>query len=105
MVCDTLTGHSHSQLPEYFKDVATEQTGGVHPSAAFMTFCHREFIHGQWKILLDDDFIEAWQHGCPILCSDGVTRRFYIRIFSHSGDYPEKYVFVCSRGLSLIDFE
>jgi len=68
-----------------------------------MTFCHREVIHAQWKVLLDDDFIEAWQHGFPVLCSDGIRRRFYIRIFSHSGDYPEKCVFVQSCGLFLID--
>ena len=56
-----------------------------------MTFCHRELIHAQWKILLDDDFIEAWKHGIVITCCDGVKRRFYLRIFTHAGDYPEKY--------------
>jgi hypothetical protein len=25
------------------------------------------------------------------MCCDGIQRRFYVRIFSHSGDYPEKY--------------
>ena len=57
-----------------------------------MTFCHRELIHAQWKILIEDDFIEAWKHGIVIICCDGVTRRFYPHIFTHSGDYPEKYV-------------
>ena len=63
-----------------------------------MTFCHREVIHAQWKILLEDDFIEAWKHGIVITCCDGVARRFYPRIFTHSGDYPEKYEFtiLCS---------
>jgi hypothetical protein len=60
-----------------------------------MTFCHRELIHAQWKILLEDDFIEAWKHGIVITCCDGVTRRFYLRIFTHSGDYPEKCVVQC----------
>jgi hypothetical protein len=56
-----------------------------------MTFCHRELMHAQWKVLLDDDFIEAWKHGILVECCDGIFRRFYPRIFTHSGDYPEKY--------------
>jgi hypothetical protein len=47
-------------------------------------------MHAQWKIILDDDFIEAWKHGIVVTCCDGIRRRFYLRIFSHSGDYPEK---------------
>ena len=57
-----------------------------------MAYCHRELIHAQWKIILDDEFIEAWLHGIVILCCDGIRRRFYLRIFTHSGDYPEKLV-------------
>jgi hypothetical protein len=26
----------------------------------------------QWKILLDDEFLEAYEHGIVILCCDGV---------------------------------
>lgn len=55
-----------------------------------MAHCFREATHEQWKILLDDDFIEAWKHGIVILCYDGVARRFYPRIFTYSADYPEK---------------
>jgi hypothetical protein len=55
-----------------------------------MTHCHREFFHEQWKVLLDDDFIEAWKHGIVIVCCDGIRRRFYPRIFTYSADYPEK---------------
>ena len=62
------------------------------PSDAFLTFCHRELLHEQWKIILDDEFVEAWEHGIVITCCDGVKRRFYPRIFTHSGDYPEKFV-------------
>jgi hypothetical protein len=79
------------QLPAGFKDFASSQTaGGKAPSSAFMTHCHREFFHQQWKIILDDDLIEAWQHGIVILCCDGIKRRFYPRIFTYSADYPEK---------------
>lgn len=55
-----------------------------------MTHCHREFLHAQWEILLDDEFIEAWKHGIVIACCNGITRQFYPRIFIYSADYPEK---------------
>ncbi len=63
-----------------------------------MTHCHREFIHAQWKELLDDEFLEAYEHGVVIECCDGVKRRFYIRIFAYMADYPEKCVLCCYKG-------
>jgi hypothetical protein len=81
-----------AQLPDAFKAFAASQTSSCKaPNDAFMTFCHRELIHAQWKILLDDEFIEAWKHGIVVACCDGVKRRFYLCIFTHAGDYPEKY--------------
>ena len=47
-------------------------------------------MHAQWKTILDDEFIEAYTHGVVITCSDGLQRRFYLRILSYSADYPEK---------------
>lgn len=49
-------------------------------------------FHAQWEILLDDEFVEACQHGIVIKCNDSIFRRFYPRIFTYSADYPEKYV-------------
>jgi hypothetical protein len=43
-------------------------------------------------LLLDDEFLNAYQHGMVIECCDGTTRRFYPRIFTYSADYKEKYV-------------
>ncbi len=37
-------------------------------------------------------FLKAYEHGVVIACCDGITRRFYPRIFAYSADYPEKYV-------------
>jgi len=83
-----------SQLSDAFKDFATSQTaGGKPPNGAFLAHCFRELIHAQWKILLDDDFIEAWKHGIVVHCPDGIWRRFYPRFFTYSADYPEKYDF------------
>jgi hypothetical protein len=56
------------------------------------THCHREFFHAQWRILLDDEFLEAYKHGIVICCCDGIKCRFYLKIFTYSADCPEKYV-------------
>lgn len=45
-----------------------------------------------WRLLLDEDFLHAYEHGIVITFADGVTRRVFPRIFTYSADYPEKYV-------------
>jgi hypothetical protein len=47
-------------------------------------------MHGVWDQLLDDDFVASYRHGFVMDCFDGVSRRFYPRIFTYSADYPEK---------------
>ena len=47
-------------------------------------------MHGVWDKLLDADFLEAYKHGFTMECFDGLWRRFYPRVFTYSGDYPEK---------------
>lgn len=79
-----------SQLPPEFKDFAVSHTGGKGPNQALLTHCQRELLHAQWKALLDDDFLEAYEHGVVIECCDGIKRRFYLRIFTYAADYPEK---------------
>jgi hypothetical protein len=82
---------AHPKLPAAFKDFATMQTAGAKsPSSAFMAHCNRELMHAQWNILLDDEFMDAWEHGIIIDCRDEIRRRFYPRIFTHSADYLEK---------------
>ncbi|KAF8833975.1 hypothetical protein BDN67DRAFT_863774, partial [Paxillus ammoniavirescens] len=49
--------------------------------------------------LLDDEFMESYQHRIMITCCDGVKRRFYPRIFTYSADYPEKVLIACIRNL------
>ena len=80
------------QVPAEFKDFIASHTDGKGPSDAFMAHFHREYFHAQWKELLDDEFLEAYEHGVVIECCDGITRRFYLRIFAYSADYPEKSV-------------
>jgi hypothetical protein len=63
---------------------------GDGPSADVFTHCRREVMHAVWELLLDEDFLYAYEHGIIILCPDGILRRFYPRIFTYSADYPEK---------------
>ncbi|KAF7985138.1 hypothetical protein HWV62_7692 [Athelia sp. TMB] len=77
-------------LPDSFKDFVSHHTLGKGMSQKFMTHCRRELLHAQWELLLDDDFIMAYQHGIVVECGDGVTRRIYPRVFTYSADYPEK---------------
>lgn len=80
------------QLPPDFQDFAASHLKGKSPSMPFMAHCQREFLHAQWRELLDNEFLEAYEHGVVIKCCDGVKRRFYFRIFAYSADYPEKSV-------------
>ncbi|KAF8151198.1 hypothetical protein BJ912DRAFT_869512 [Pholiota molesta] len=87
------------KLPPEFKDFATSHTGGKGPSQAFMTHSQRELFHAQWKELLGDDFLQAYEHGVVIQCCDGIKRRFYFRIFAYSADYPEKILLSSIRNM------
>lgn len=55
-----------------------------------LTHCKRELLHQVWRLMLDDEFLDAYQHGIVLRCYDGVVRRIYPRIFTYSADYPEK---------------
>jgi hypothetical protein len=78
------------QLPDQFKHFAAQHTGGKGPKQPLITHCRRELFHEQVNVVLDDEFIHAYQHGIVITCCDGIKRRFYPRIFTYSADYPEK---------------
>ncbi|KAF7964806.1 hypothetical protein HWV62_2770 [Athelia sp. TMB] len=77
-------------LPPDFKAFLNERVGGKGAKPALQAHCRREFFHEQWRILLDDDFVDAYKHGIVIKCFDGIHRRFYPRILTYSADYPEK---------------
>jgi hypothetical protein len=64
-----------------FGEPSTDQT---------YTFCKRELMHAIWRLLLDDKFMDAYEHGIIIKCSDSITRWVFPRFFIYSADYPEK---------------
>ncbi len=65
-----------AKLPPKFHDFAKLHSIGKGPREPFMTHCHRDYVHAQWKELLDDEFLEAYEHGVVIECCDGLKCRF-----------------------------
>ena len=53
-----------------------------------------------WRLLLDEEFLEAYRHGIVITFADGITRRVFPRIFTYSADYPEKVLLATIRYLA-----
>jgi len=51
-------------------------------------------MHAVWDILLDDEFMQAYEHRIVITCRDGIVQRIYPRFFTYSTDYPEKFVHI-----------
>ncbi|TFK25959.1 hypothetical protein FA15DRAFT_638473 [Coprinopsis marcescibilis] len=76
-------------MPERIKDFIAKRTGGK-VQDKHLAFLNREAFHEQWSILLDEELQDAIENGIVLMCHDGVLRRFYIRIFTYSADYPEK---------------
>jgi hypothetical protein len=60
------------------------------PSDSFVTHCRRELMQAQWDILLDEEFLMAYQHGMVTKCCDGITCRFYPHLLTYSADYKDK---------------
>ena len=79
----------YSQLPDALKDFYMKEYGQK-PTADVLKFCKRELFQQIWLLLLDSDFMHAYEHGMKLRCGDGITRRLFPRIFTYSADYPEK---------------
>ncbi|KAJ2991082.1 hypothetical protein NUW54_g8290 [Trametes sanguinea] len=73
---------------------------GTAMSNDILTFCKRELMQRVWLLLLDDDFLEAYENGILVKCGDGVTRRIFPRILTYSADYPEKILITALKPLS-----
>ncbi|KAG1886701.1 hypothetical protein F4604DRAFT_1917521 [Suillus subluteus] len=76
-------------LPSDFQETYIGMFGEPSTDQTY-TFCKRELMHAIWRLLLDDKFMDAYEHGIVIKCSDGITRRVFPQFFTYSADYPEK---------------
>jgi hypothetical protein len=61
-------------------------------TSEILTFCRHELMHAIWLLLMDDEFMHAYEFGIVIEFLDGVSRRIFPRFFTYSADYPEKSV-------------
>ena len=52
----------------------------------------RELIHAIWHVLLDDDFMEAYENGIVIMFPDGIQRRIFPRFFTYPAVCCVKYL-------------
>ena len=80
------------KVPDSLKDLLITFISSFSQRTALFTHCRRELMHQVWRVLLDDEFLEAYRHGIVLKCADGILRRVYPRILTYSADYPEKYV-------------
>ncbi|KAI9065463.1 hypothetical protein FKP32DRAFT_1567909, partial [Trametes sanguinea] len=83
------------ELQDYYLHVY-----GTPISADVLTFCKRELMQRIWMLLLDDEFLDAYENGIVVVCGDGVTRRIFPRILTYSADYPEKILLTALKPLS-----
>ncbi|KAG6912842.1 hypothetical protein DXG01_011609, partial [Tephrocybe rancida] len=90
------------ELPDEFKAWSSQYLGKNKTNSEFLSHCRRELTHAQWRLLLDDDFINTYQHGLVVQWEDGISRRFYPRIFCYSADYKEKALMATVRMNGLV---
>jgi hypothetical protein len=75
-----------AQLPDSIHDVIAPGS----EKAKIITHCRCELMQQVWHLMLDDEFVAAYEHGFVSDGVNGTPRRFYPRIFTYSADYPEK---------------
>ncbi|GBE82230.1 hypothetical protein SCP_0406130 [Sparassis crispa] len=61
-------------LPDTIQDFYRE-TFGIAATTAVLKYCKRELMQAIWLLLLDLEFIHAYEHGILIHCGDGILRR------------------------------
>jgi hypothetical protein len=83
------TNTQKGQLPKTFAS-SVKNIRGRGPSKDLIGHCNRELYHAAMEAILDDDFVDACVNGISIKFADGVIRRVYLRILTHSADYKEK---------------
>ncbi|KAF9555015.1 hypothetical protein CPC08DRAFT_643499, partial [Agrocybe pediades] len=87
-------------LPLTLQDIYRNAFDGLSASAPTITHLRHELMHAIWLLLLDDEFMHAYEHGIVVQCADGVTRHIFPRFFTYSADYPEKILLATIRFLA-----
>ena len=53
-------------------------------------------MHAIWLLILDEEFMHAYENGIIIKCGDGIVRRIFPQFFTYSADYLERWVAICA---------
>ncbi|KIJ97621.1 hypothetical protein K443DRAFT_133777 [Laccaria amethystina LaAM-08-1] len=85
-------------LPDNIEE-AFDTIFGNNITPTMRTHLKRQLIHAIWELLLDDQFMEAYEHGIVVKCADGVLCRLYPHFFIHGADYPEKVLLATIKSL------
>ncbi|KAI6122144.1 hypothetical protein EDD16DRAFT_1691903 [Pisolithus croceorrhizus] len=89
----TAMAHHHvayiPKLPDNFQDI---YRGFFKQASSWevLTHCKCDLFHAIWDLILDMQFMDAYQSGIIIWCADRITWWIYPHFFSYSADYPEK---------------
>ncbi|KZT12196.1 uncharacterized protein LAESUDRAFT_754689 [Laetiporus sulphureus 93-53] len=86
-------------LPHIIQDVY-QKLYDTAATADVLRFCKRELFHKIWTLILDPEFMHAYEHGILLRCGDGILRHLFPRFFTYSADYPEKVLIACIRYLA-----
>ncbi|KAJ3537968.1 hypothetical protein NMY22_g5372 [Coprinellus aureogranulatus] len=70
-------------LPDGFHDWYLPRSGKPNIPDSLSTHLNRELYHSQWRILLDDDFVYAYEHGIIVDGFDGFFPLFTIDDETH----------------------
>ncbi|KAF8229747.1 hypothetical protein L208DRAFT_1162408, partial [Tricholoma matsutake] len=85
-------------LPDTIQDFYKENFGTT-ASQATLTHLKWELMHAIWELILNNKFMEAYEHGIAIKCPDGILQQFYPRFFMYSVDYLEKVLLATIQNL------
>jgi hypothetical protein len=77
------------QMPNTFSLWYQEQTGHVLPSDV-LTHMKHKLMHAVWRLMLDKEFMKAYDKGTLVNFADGKTWLVLPRIFTYLADYLEK---------------
>jgi hypothetical protein len=77
------------KLSDTFKDWYRNIFGKA-PSKDVLKHLRYELFKAVWCLLLDAEFLHAYEHGILLVFADGITRLVFPRFLTYSADYPEK---------------
>ncbi|KAF8811646.1 hypothetical protein BYT27DRAFT_7336095 [Phlegmacium glaucopus] len=88
----SFAAHHLAYLPKLDDSIQDfyKMTFGKTATADVLTHLQHEVIQSVWRILLDDEFTDAYENGIIITFTDGIKQCLFPHFFTYSANYPEK---------------